>query len=55
MGNSCCNNPGKDQQALNYGKPEKKGVIDPALTDLLNAAKKSEGKIVKLQAHWKGH
>lgn len=55
MGNSCCNNA-KDEHAKDYGKPTKKlATDDPTMQELMKEAKKNEGKIVKLQAGWRGH
>lgn len=57
MGNSCCNKDSVDPKYDLNGKDSKPGKRehDPNLDKLMEEAKKNEDKIVKLQAHWKGH
>lgn len=60
MGNACCNYQtgpgGKDPHALEDGANGKPIKMDPKVRDeILREVKKNEGKIVKIQAVWRGH
>lgn len=59
MGNTCCNKDSVDKRFDLDGKDAKakpgKREADPEMEKIMDEARKNEDKIVKLQAHWKGH